>query len=55
MPKNTEPVLVDVVESGRKGGEARAANMSPKQRSESARKAAAARWSKNKPGPKRRP
>ena len=31
---------------GLKGGKARAANMTPKQRSEAARKAAAARWKK---------
>jgi hypothetical protein len=31
---------------GLKGGKARAANMTPEQRSESARKAAAARWAK---------
>lgn len=34
---------------GLKGGRARAANMTPEQRSEAARKAAAARWAK-KPG-----
>lgn len=33
-------------ELGRKGGKARAANMTPEQRSEIARKAAAKRWSK---------
>jgi hypothetical protein len=31
---------------GLKGGKARAANMTPEQRSEAARKAAAARWAK---------
>ncbi len=34
------------VELGRKGGKARAAKMTPEQRSEVARKAAQARWSK---------
>ncbi len=34
------------VELGRKGGKARAAKMTPEQRSEIARKAAAKRWSK---------
>ncbi len=33
---------------GLKGGKARAANMTPEQRSESARKAVQARWAKNK-------
>lgn len=33
---------------GRKGGQARVANQSAKQRSESARKAAEARWAKRK-------
>jgi hypothetical protein len=41
-------VLVDLVEVGRKGGEARAKKLSAKQRSESARKAAKARWAKKK-------
>jgi 23S rRNA G2069 N7-methylase RlmK/C1962 C5-methylase RlmI len=34
---------------GSKGGKARARNLSAKQRSEIARKAAAARWANNKP------
>jgi hypothetical protein len=34
---------------GRKGGKARAANMSPERRAEIARKAAALRWSKKRP------
>jgi len=34
---------------GLKGGKARAASMTPEQRSEAARKAAAARWAKEKP------
>jgi len=42
-------VLVDLVEVGRKGGEARAKKLSAKQRSESAQKAAKARWAKKKP------
>jgi len=33
---------------GRKGGPARAANMTPEQRSESARNAVTARWAKTK-------
>jgi hypothetical protein len=41
-------VLVDLVEVGRKGGEARAKKLSAKQRSESAQKAAKARWAKKK-------
>ncbi len=36
------------VELGRKGGKARAANMTPEQRSEIARKAAAKRWRTNR-------
>ncbi len=35
------------VELGRKGGKARAAKMTPEQRSEIARKAAAKRWAKS--------
>jgi hypothetical protein len=35
---------------GKKGGPARAANLTPKQRSESARKAVQARWAKAKEG-----
>lgn len=35
------------VESGREGGKSRAARLTPKERSESARRAAAARWGKN--------
>jgi hypothetical protein len=35
---------------GLKGGKARAAKMTPEQRSEAARKAAAARWSQEKSG-----
>ena len=34
---------------GRKGGRARADKLTPEQRRESARRAAAARWGKNKP------
>lgn len=34
---------------GLKGGKARAAKMTPEQRSEAAKKAAAARWAKNQP------
>lgn len=39
-------VLVDVVAIGKKGGEARAKKMNAKARSESAKKAALARWAK---------
>jgi hypothetical protein len=39
---------VDVSEIGKKGGEARAANMTAKERSESARAAVLARWAKVK-------
>jgi len=41
--------LIDPAEIGRKGGLSRAKRLSPKQRSDSAKKAAAARW-----GPKKR-
>jgi hypothetical protein len=37
---------------GKKGGPARAAAMTPEQRSESARKAVTARWAKRKPNSK---
>ena len=40
--------LIDPVEIGRKGGLSRAKRLSPKQRSDSAKKAAAARWGKKK-------
>ena len=40
--------LIDPVEIGRKGGLSRAKRLSPKQRSDSAKKAAAARWGKEK-------
>jgi hypothetical protein len=39
-------VLVDVVNAGRLGGEARARNMSPEERKEAARAAVNARWEK---------
>jgi hypothetical protein len=51
-PKNKK-VLVDVTAAGRKGGEARAANLSPEERSESARKAVQARWAKTKKAAKK--
>jgi hypothetical protein len=44
MAAKKERVLVDVAAIGKKGGEARAANLSPEQRSASARKAVLARW-----------
>lgn len=37
---------------GKQGGKARAENMTPEQRKESARKAAKARWAKEKPAKK---
>ena len=37
---------VDVAEIGKKGGEARSANMTAKERSEASRKAVNARWAK---------
>jgi hypothetical protein len=37
---------LDAVSLGRKGGQSRASHLSPEQRSESARKAAKARWGK---------
>jgi len=36
--------LIDTAEIGRKGGEARARNLTPKQRSQAARQAVQARW-----------
>jgi hypothetical protein len=41
-------VLVDVVAAGRIGGNARAAKLTPNRRKDIARKAAAARWGKDK-------
>jgi hypothetical protein len=41
-------VLVDVRESGKKGGLARARNLTPEERKLSARKAAQARWGKKR-------
>lgn len=47
-----DPAAVDLGRlGGLKGGRARADRMTPEARSESARKAAAARWGKKKPGP----
>jgi hypothetical protein len=43
---------MDTRDAGRKGGKRRAAKMTPKQRSEAARKAVLARWAKVK---KRKP
>jgi hypothetical protein len=45
-PKNSAAVELGRL-GGKKGGAARAANMTAKQRSEAARKAAQARWAKN--------
>ena len=52
-PESTEPEKDPAAVSlgrkgGLKGGKARAAKMSPEERSESARKAAAARWQANR-------
>jgi general stress protein YciG len=41
-------VVVDVTELGRAGGKATAANRTPEERSEAARKAVQARWAKTK-------
>jgi hypothetical protein len=41
-------VVVDVTELGRLGGTATAANRTPEERSEAARKAVTARWAKKK-------
>lgn len=46
-PKNPAAVALGKL-GGKKGGEARAAKLSPEQRSEIAKRAAAARWSRKK-------
>jgi hypothetical protein len=48
MAAKNEPTFVDVAEAGRKGGQARAENMTAEQRSASARKAVQARWKRVK-------
>ena len=53
MATKQEPKLVDVRKIGKKGGTARAANMTPEERKESARKAAQARWGEKKKGAKK--
>ena len=45
--EDDEEKLSAAAELGRKGGKKRAANLSPEQRKEIARKAAAKRWSKD--------
>jgi hypothetical protein len=45
-PKTKKLVVVDVAAIGKKGGKSRAAKMTRQERSESARKAAVARWGK---------
>ena len=45
-PAQTDTVVEHAKRGGLKGGPARAANMTPEQRSEQARRAAAARWSR---------
>jgi hypothetical protein len=48
--KGKDPAAVALGrKGGLKGGKARAASMTPEQRSDAARKAAAARWSKREP------
>ena len=50
-PKKKDPAAVALGrKGGKKGGPARAARLTPKQRSESARKAVLARWTKAKEG-----
>ena len=44
MTSTNEPTFVDVTEAGRKGGKARAQNMTKAERSASARAAVQARW-----------
>lgn len=44
MPEEPAPKLLAAVKRGRKGGKARAGALTPKERSEIARKAAKARW-----------
>jgi hypothetical protein len=48
MAATKKPKLVDVAAIGKLGGKARAKNMTSQERSESARKAVAARWVKAK-------
>lgn len=47
--------MIDTAVIGKKGGDARAANLSAKQRSESARKAAQARWAAVESGEAKKP
>lgn len=46
MKKKTKTKNADAVELGRKGGLARAKNLTPKERTDIARKAAMARWAR---------
>jgi hypothetical protein len=46
MPEEEVPKLLAAVTRGRKGGKARAGALTPEERSEIARKAAAKRWGK---------
>jgi hypothetical protein len=49
QPKKKDPLAVELGRrGGLKGGAARAANMTPEERTESARKAAKGRWNKAK-------
>ena len=51
MAKRKNPAAVALGKrGGKKGGLARAAKMTPEQRSDAARKAVAARWAKSKKG-----
>ena len=52
-PDGKDPAAVALGrKGGLKGGKARAANMTPKQRTAAAKKAAAARWGEKKPAKK---
>ena len=49
MSEEKDPLAVELGRrGGKKGGKARAAKMTPEERSESARKAARARWDKKR-------
>ena len=51
----TETITINMQDRGRNGGKARAAKMTPAQRSNSARKAAETRWKGHKRKPVKRP
>ena len=54
QPKNPAAVALGRL-GGKKGGAARAAALSPQERSEISKKAAAARWAPGKPRSRKRP